>query len=492
MTILETPETVRSYIHGEYVASTANQVFENINPATGKLICHVETAGQPEVDKAVASAEDGQRVWQTMGPQARSLTLQRAAQLLRQGNTALAELEVADTGKPISEAISVDILSGAEALDYYAQLAIGLDGEHRSGAGHFSYTKNVPLGVCAAIGAWNYPLQIACWKAAPALAAGNALIFKPSELSPSTAPKLAEILIEAGLPPGVFNVVQGKKETGALLAEHEKIQKISLTGSVATGKKVLASSAASLKQATMELGGKSPIIVFADAAMDEAVSGVMLGNFYTQGEVCSNGTRVYVEKTVYKEFLSKLTERTQRLEVGDPMKASTQVGALISRSHAEKVRRYIEQGKEEGAQLILGGDDPQVTGRCAEGFFVNPTIFADCGDQMTISREEIFGPVVCVLSFETEDEAVARANNSPFGLASGVFTKDLKKAHRVADQIETGVCWVNNYNVTPTGMPFGGFKQSGIGRENGPSTLKSYTQEKTVYVELDKIDCPYQ
>ena len=342
----------------------------------------------------------------------------------------------------------------------------------------------------AGIGAWNYPLQIACWKSAPALACGNAMIFKPAELTPLTAIRLAEIYREAGLPEGVFQVVQGFADTGRLLTRHPDIRKISLTGEVGTGKAVMADAAATLKQVTLELGGKSPLIVFDDANPENAVSGALLGNFYSAGEVCSNGTRVFVQRRLRAEFVERLRARIAAMRVGDPLDPATQVGALISAEHLQKVLGLIARGRAQGARLVTGGERV-TTGALARGCFVAPTVFDACHDDMDIVRQEIFGPVMSVLEFESEEEVIARANATEFGLAAGVFTNDLTRAHRVIAQLEAGTCWINHYNVTPVELPFGGVKMSGLGRENGRAALEHYTQLKSVYVAMAAIDSPY-
>ena len=420
----------------------------------------------------------------------RGRILMNAVRLLRERNDALARLEVLDTGKPISEASVVDVASGADAIEYFAGAAPTLHGHHYDLGAAFAYTRREPLGVCAGIGAWNYPIQIACWKSGPALACGNAMVFKPAHLTPTTAVKLAEIYTEAGVPDGVFNVVQGFGSAGAALSTHPGVAKVSLTGSVATGKRVMAAAAETLKKVTMELGGKSPLIVFADADLDNAVSAAILGNFYSQGEICSNCTRVFVEEPLLAPFLTKLKERVARMRIGDPLDPGTQVGALISQEHMNKVLTYIECGKREGAKLMIGGNRA-TEGRLGKGCFVEPTVFAGCTDDMTIVKEEIFGPVMSVLTFRHEDEVVERANGTEFGLSAGVFTKDIQRAHRVIAQLEAGTCWINNYNITPIEMPFGGNKQSGIGRENSLAAIEHYTQLKSVYVEGGNVAAPY-
>ncbi|WP_038361359.1 betaine-aldehyde dehydrogenase [Bosea sp. 117] len=481
----------RNHIGGRYLPSAGGETFETINPATGEVLANIEIAGEAEVEAAVAAARKGQKLWAAMLGAERGRILKRVADLLRARNEELARLETLDTGKPIQETIAVDVLSGADCIEYYAGLAGSLSGEHIDlGPSAFGYTRREPLGIVAGIGAWNYPLQIACWKSAPALACGNAMIFKPAELTPLTALKLAEIMAEAGVPDGVFNVVQGFADTGRLLTRHPDIAKVSLTGEVGTGKKVMADAAGTLKYVTLELGGKSPLIVFDDADLDDAVSGALLGNFYSAGEVCSNGTRVFVHSSVRKAFLGKLAERVKKMVVGDPLDPATQVGALISRPHMEKVLSYIAKGRAEGAKLLAGGE--RVTaGALAKGCFVAPTVFEGCADEMSIVREEIFGPVMAVLAFDDEDEVIARANDTVFGLAAGVFTRDLARGHRVIAQLQAGTCWINHYNITPIELPFGGFKQSGLGRENGKAAIEHYTQLKSVYVNLGRVEAPY-
>jgi betaine-aldehyde dehydrogenase len=479
----------QSYIGGRYVPSASGELFDDINPATGGLLCRVEQAGVAEVEQAVAAAEAGFATWSAMTGAERGRILNRAALILRARNREIAEIEVRDTGKPIQEAETVDVLSGADCIEYYGGLAASLHGEHYQLKGAFAYTRREPLGVCVGIGAWNYPLQIACWKSAPALACGNAMIFKPAELTPRSAAVLAEIYTEAGVPAGVFNVVQGDARTGQLLVRHPAVAKVSLTGEVGTGKRVMADAAGTLKHVTMELGGKSPLIIFDDADLDNAVAAAMMGNFYTQGEVCTNGTRVFVHESVHEPFLERLAIRTRRMKIGDPLDPDTQVGALISEGHLHRVLGYIERGKRS-ARLVCGGH--RVTrGGLGSGNFVEPTVFADCTDEIELVREEIFGPVMAVLKFSREDDVVRRANATEFGLAAGVFTRDLTRAHRVVAQLQAGICWINNYNITPVEIPFGGAKQSGLGRENGLVTIEHYTQLKSVYVEMGDVACPY-
>ncbi|SFW23473.1 betaine aldehyde dehydrogenase [Pseudomonas sp. NFACC19-2] len=474
------------YIGGQYVATSSGETFDSINPATGEVLAKVQRASQADVDRAVASAAEGQKVWAAMTAMQRSRILRKAVDILRERNDELAELETLDTGKPLSETRYVDIVTGADVLEYYAGLIPAIEGEQiplRETS--FVYTRREPLGVVAGIGAWNYPIQIALWKSAPALAAGNAMIFKPSEVTSLTALKLAEIYTEAGLPAGVFNVLTGSgREVGQWLTEHPGIEKISFTGGTVTGKKVMASaSSSSLKEVTMELGGKSPLIVFEDADLDRAADIAVMANFYSSGQVCTNGTRVFVPRMLQARFEAKVLERVKRIRLGDPLDDATNFGPLVSYAHMDSVLGYIEKGRSEGARLLLGG--ARVTdGDYAKGAYVAPTVFTDCRDDMTIVREEIFGPVMSILIYDSEEEVIRRANDTDYGLAAGVVTRDLNRAHRVIHKLEAGICWINTWGESPAEMPVGGYKQSGVGRENGLVTLGHYTRIKSVQLEM--------
>ena len=479
------------FIDGDYVEDTAGTVFESIYPATGEVIARLHAATPAIVERAVASAKKAQVEWAKMSPTARGRTLKRAAEIMRERNEELSHLETLDTGKPIQETIVADPTSGADSFEFFGGVAgAALNGEHIPLGADWAYTKRIPLGVCVGIGAWNYPQQIACWKGAPALICGNAMVFKPSENTPLGALKIAEILIEAGLPKGLYNVIQGDRSTGPLLVNHPDVAKVSLTGSVPTGRRVAEAAAGALKHVTMELGGKSPLIIFDDADLDSAVGGAMLGNFYSTGQVCSNGTRVFVQKGLHDRFVERLADRTKAIRIGDPLDPETQMGPLINKAQHDKVMSYIGIGKAEGASLHYGGGEPKLQG-FENGFFIEPTIFTNVTDQMRIAREEIFGPVMSVLSFSEEDEVIDRANDTEFGLSAGVFTRDLPRAHRVIAELQAGTCWINNYNLSPVEMPFGGFKQSGIGRENSLAALALYSQEKSVYVETGDVASPY-
>ena len=470
------------FVDGAYVEDSAGAQIKVIYPATGEVIAVLHEATGAVVEAALA-----QREWAAMKPVERSRILRRAADMIRDRGEELALLETLDTGKPIQETRVADWPSGADSLEWFAGLAPAVTGETIPLGRDFVYTIREPLGVCVGIGAWNYPSQIACWKAAPALSLGNAMVFKPSEVTPLGALKLAEIFVAAGLPAGLFNVVQGRGAVGASLVTDPRVAKVSLTGSVPTGRRVYAAAAHGVRHVTMELGGKSPLIVFDDASVEDAVGAAMLGNFYSAGQVCSNGTRVFVQKGIKARFLERLAARTAGIALGDPLDEATQMGPLVSSTQLDKVLGYIETAKAEGARLICGG------GRAAinTGYFVQPTVFADVTDTMTIAREEVFGPVMAVLDFETEDEVIARANDTEFGLAAGVFTADLTRGHRVIAQLEAGTCWINAYNLTPVESPFGGSKMSGVGRENGRAAVEHYTQVKSVYVGMGPVDAPY-
>ncbi|NOD85810.1 betaine-aldehyde dehydrogenase [Ruegeria sp. HKCCD6119] len=475
------------FIDGEYVEDTNGAAIEVIYPATGEVIARLHSATPAIVEQALNSAKNAQAAWAALSGTERGRILRRASDIMRERNYDLSVLETHDTGKPIQETTVADATSGADALEYFGGLAASLTGEHIPlGGGDFVYTIREALGVCVGIGAWNYPTQIACWKGAPALACGNTMVFKPSETTPLSALKVAEILVEAGAPKGVYNVIQGYGDVGASLVTDPRVAKVSLTGSVPTGRKVYAAAADGMKHVTMELGGKSPMIVFDDADIENAVSGAILGNFYSSGQVCSNGTRVFVQKGIKEAFLKRLSERLDHAKIGDPMDENVSFGPMVSENQMNIALGYIEKGKAEGARLVYGGERIE-----RDGYFVQPTVFADVTDNMTIAREEIFGPVMSVLDFETEEEVMARANDTEFGLAAGVFTNDLTRAHRIVAGFEAGTCYINTYNLAPVEAPFGGSKMSGVGRENSKLAINHFSEMKTVYVSMNDVEAPY-
>src|SRR5688572_25247658 len=482
------------FIDGALTTGSARESWINYNPANNHPLGEVCQANDQDIEAAVSSSEKAFHIWHTITGAERGRVLVKAAHILRSRLEKIAFIETQDVGKPISEALAVDISSAADAMEYFGGMAAGIHGQFFDLKNAFGYTRPEPLGVCAGIGAWNYPIQIAAWKAAPALACGNSMIFKPSELTPTTALELAKAFMEAGAPPGLFNVVQGDGRVGRMLVDHPRIAKISLTGSVSTGKKILTGAASQLKRVTLELGGKSPLIIFEDADIHNAVSATLLANFYTQGEVCSNGTRVFVHRKIFDSVLMKLKERTEKIRLGEPADPDTQMGALISKAHMEKVIRFLDSGKSSGATLLTGGIRPEkdFKGRdITSGNFLTPAIFTDCDDSMEICKEEIFDLVLSILRFHSEDEDIESAHATSYGLAAGLFTNDIKRLLRVIHHFQAGTCWINNPNIIPIAHTFGGHKQLGQGRENSLAAIQYYTQLKSVYVELGDVESPY-
>ena len=489
---------------------TSPAATENLSPRTGRLLCRVEQSGTAAVDAAVAAARAAQPAWAALSGLERGRLLTRAAAIIRENLEPLARLDVLDNGKPVWEA-RVDLETTIASLEYYGGLAPAVVGyQARLPAGSWGYASREPLGVVGGVGAWNYPLQTCTWKVAPALAcgqyqlprdnvhfsifrfaivSGNSFVYKPSPLAPLAPVVLGEVLQAAGVPDGVYNVVQGEGETGAALANHPDCDKLSFTGSVATGSKIMAAGAAGIKSVTLELGGKSPLIIFEDADLKNAVKGALMANFLSQGQVCSNGTRVFIHASIYDEFVSEFVRQARQMKVGDPLLEDTTVGATICEAQAKKVLGYIESAVSEGATVACGGERVEVEGECSSGWYLTPAVLTDCSDSMKAVREEIFGSVAACLSFTTEQEVVERANATEFGLGAGVFTRDLGRAHRVVDRLQAGTCWINTFNLAPAELPFGGYKQSGIGRENGLAAIEHYTQYKTVYVEMNDVDC---
>ncbi|WAQ98098.1 AL9A1-like protein [Mya arenaria] len=430
-----------NYLAGARVEPSDSSAQFNLQyPATGEVLKTVGCSGSDDVHRAVSKARQAQTGWARMSGFQRGQVLKRAADIVR---------------------------GCADTIEYYGGLASTVTD------GNFSYTIREPLGVVGGIGAWNYPFQMASWKSSPALACGNTFVFKPSQFTPLTAVVLGEIYKEAGLPDGCYNIIQGEAETGQLLCNHPDVDKMSFTGSVPVGSKIMEACAKDIKHVTLELGGKSPLIVFADSHMDNAVGGAMLANFLTQGQVCSNGTRVFVQRSIHDEFLEKLVSRTKKMKIGDPFAEDTTVGATISRQQADKVLHYVQAARHEGAKVECGGEEVTPEPRFAGGQFLSPCVLSGCQDNMQVVRDEVFGSILSLLVFDEEEEVLARANDTEFGLAGGF---DLKRAHRVISKLKAGSLYLNNYNIYPVGVPFGGYKKSGIGRENGPEAIEYYTQ----------------
>ncbi|MGI9627396.1 MAG: aldehyde dehydrogenase family protein [Longimicrobiales bacterium] len=475
------------WIGNEWVDAQSGKTFEDVNPATGEVFAQVAEADAADIDKAVEAARAalGSKPWAGMNPHKRSRLLWRLADLIEENADELGALETQDNGKPYFESRKVDLPSVVENLRYYAGLADKLQGTTIPVAGPFlNYTLREPVGVVGAIIPWNFPLSMVAWKAAPALACGNAIIIKPAEETPLTALRFGELAAEAGFPPGVVNVVPGFGETaGAALVRHPGVDAISFTGSTEVGKIVMREAADTLKKVSLELGGKSPNVVFADADIPAAIRGANTGIFYGKGEVCAAGSRVLVEAAAYDEFVDGLAARAAKATIGDPMDEGTRLGAIVSEAQLNRVMHYIDAGKADGARLVAGGERVEVNGG---GNFVQATVFADVDAKMTIAQEEIFGPVAAVMPFDDVEDAIAKANDTIFGLAAGVWTRDIGKAHRVAHEIRAGTVWVNTYNQYDSASPFGGFKQSGFGRDLGlESALEKYTELKSIWVAVD-------
>jgi aldehyde dehydrogenase (NAD+) len=478
------PAATKLLINNCWVPSESGKTFATVNPSTGEEICQVAEADEADVDKAVLAARAAfeQGPWKKMRASERGRLLHRLADLIEQNADSLARLESMDNGKPLSIAKAVDVAKTVACYRYFAGWADKVQGKTIPIDGDFfCYTRHEPIGVVGQIIPWNYPMLMQAWKLAPALATGNTVVMKPAEQTPLTALRIGELIVEAGFPEGVVNLLPGFGHTaGAAIARHMDIDKVAFTGSTEVGRLIMEAAARSnLKRITLELGGKSPNIIFEDVDLDEAVEGAHLGLFVNQGQSCCAGSRVFVEEKIYDEFVEKSIARAHKRKVGDPLDPRTDQGPQVSQSQFDRVMGYIEAGKSEGATLGCGGE--RVGDR---GYFVQPTVFSGVEDDMKIAREEIFGPVMSVIAFKDVDEVIKRANRTTYGLAAGVWTRDIKKAHAVANGVRAGTVWVNCYHVLDTRAPFGGFKQSGIGRELGEYGLQQYTEVKTVTVKL--------
>ncbi len=475
----------RLLLNNEWRAAASGKTMDVVNPATEEVIAEVASAGPEDLDAAVKAARAAfEGPWAQLSARERGRLVRKLGDRLLERADEVSRLETLHNGKPISESRHIEIPAAAECLEYFGGWSDKVMGETIPVKGNYlTYTLREPIGVVAAIVPWNFPLLLAVWKVAPALACGNTVILKPASQTPLTALALGEIAIEVGLPPGVLNVLTGPGATlGQAIVQHPGIDKIAFTGDTSTGKSIMRGAADTLKKITLELGGKSPNIVLADADMEAAIRGTTVGIFYGKGEVCAAGSRLLVDRSIKDEFITRLAARAKKMVAGDPLDPKTRFGALSSKKQMETVLRYIDSGKQEGATLVAGGSRTDIgTGK---GYFVQPTVFADVRPEMTISREEIFGPVLAAIEFADLDEAIARANDTPYGLAAGVWTRDIKKAHYVARKLQAGTVWINTYNVYDTAAPFGGYKQSGFGREMSAHALEHYTQIKSVWVDL--------
>ena len=471
-------------IGGKWVPAKSGKTFETLNPANEEVLALVAEGDKADVDEAVkharAAFESGK--WSQIGPHQRARYLYKIAELIEQHAEELAELETLDNGKAIFESKNIDIPGAAETFRYYAGWASKIYGEtNPSDPGMFNFTLREPVGVCGQIIPWNFPLLMASWKLAPALACGNVCILKPAEQTPLTALRLGELILQTDLPESVVQIVTGfGPGAGSSIAEHPDIDKVAFTGSGEVGKLILRASAGNLKRVSLELGGKSPNIIFPDADMDQAVFGSMMGIFMNQGQVCCAGSRIFVQKGGYEEFTDKLSQFASGLTVGAGIDPNTRMGPLVSKEQHDRVKNYLDIGKREGAKVKIGGE----AGDQERGYFIKPTVFADVNNNMQIAREEIFGPVAAAIPFKDENDAVLQGNDTTYGLAAAVWTKDFSRAHKIARELKAGTVWINTYGMIDPISPFGGYKQSGFGRELGKHSIELYTQIKSVWAKL--------
>lgn len=486
---VETKEA-QLFIGGKWTEASSGETFEVVNPATGEVFATVAHAGTEDVNLAVQSAEKAfnSRRWHAMPALERGRVLRKVADLIRKNQMELAQIMTRENGMPVSMAMFVEIPMAADAFDFYASLVVQPLGEVTpfslsAPSEHLSWTMKEPIGIAGLITPWNFPLLMPVWKIAPALAAGCPSILKPAPETPLTALKLAELCKEAGIPDGMLHVLPGTDEAGKSIVSHPNIPKIAFTGATSTGKHILKSASEHLKRVTLELGGKSPNIIFEDADLDEAARTALFGIFYNSGQVCQAGSRILVHESVYDEFLEKLVARAQKLTVGPGTDMKNNLGPVINKEQHEKILNYIESGKSEGAKLLCGGNIPEDK---ENGYFVEPTVFSNVSSDMRIAQEEIFGPVVSVIPFKDDNEAVQIANDTIYGLAAAVWTRDIKRGLRMAQRVKSGTLWINTYQVLSPTLPFGGFKQSGIGRENGLRALDNYLETKSVICDLNE------
>ncbi|MGH9521777.1 MAG: aldehyde dehydrogenase family protein [Terriglobales bacterium] len=474
-------------INGEWRDAAGGKMFETINPATAEPLTTIADASPEDVDSAVNAArrafDDLAGPWRKMSASERGRIIWKISELIEQHIDELAELETLDNGKPIFESRYVDMPMVADVFRYFAGWATKLHGETVNiNESAFTFTQREPVGVVGAIVAWNFPLLLASWKLGPALACGNTVVLKPAEQTPLSALRFGQLCMEAGLPAGVLNIVTGGPGTGKALVQHPLVDKVAFTGSTMVGKEIMKSAADTLKRVTLELGGKSPNIVFADSDLDNAVKGAINGIFYGKGEVCCAGSRLFVESKVHDEFMGKLVERTKKLKPGDPLDPKTRLGAIVSEQQMKTVLGYIDAGKSEGAQVMIGGNRAEVGN--GKGYFLDPTVFGGVKNDMRIAQEEIFGPVLATIPFDDIEQVAELANRNQYGLAAAIWTRDIKKAHALSKRLRAGTVWINTYGLMDAALPFGGFKQSGFGRELGMHAIEHYTELKSVWLSM--------
>ncbi|HEX8179102.1 MAG TPA: aldehyde dehydrogenase family protein [Pyrinomonadaceae bacterium] len=483
----DAPRRYQLFIGGAWVDAESGQTFTTPNPATGAPLAEVAAADKADVDKAVAAARKAyEGKWAKTSARERGRLLNKLAQLVEAHAKELAALETADNGKPIRESLYVDVPQVVENFEYFAGWATKIEGETIPVPGpFFNYTLREPVGVCGQIIPWNFPLLMAAWKIAPALAAGNTVVLKPAEQTPVTALELGKLIQEAGFPEGVVNIVPGFGETaGAALAAHPDVDKVAFTGSTEVGKRIAHAAADNLTKVSLELGGKAPNIVFADADLEQAVNGAMMAIFYNQGQVCTAGSRLFLDERIKDEFLERFKTKAEQIKVGDPADKTTQMGPQVSAEQLNRIKGYVDIARGEGATVLTGGAPPELAEELRGGYFFRPTIFSEVHNQMRVAQEEIFGPVSSVITFADEKELIRQANETIYGLSAGLWTRDITRAHRFAREIKAGVVWINTFNIFNAASPFGGYKQSGYGREMGRHALELYTQVKSVWVDL--------
>ncbi|MDH5475060.1 MAG: aldehyde dehydrogenase [Cyclobacteriaceae bacterium] len=477
---------IQNYINGELVAPQSGQYIDNFNPAEGKVYSLTPDSGSQDIQRAVNAAKTAFPSWSSTPVEMRSNLLLRIAVLIDKNLNQLALAESIDNGKPLSLASSVDIPRASSNIRFFATAILHFNTDaHKMDNVAINYTTREPIGIAGCISPWNLPLYLFTWKIAPALAAGNCVIAKPSEITPMTAYLFSELCIEAGLPKGVLNIVHGLgTKAGQAIIEHQDIPIISFTGGTATGKHIAATAAPMFKKLSLELGGKNPNLIFADCDFDQALNTSVMSSFSNQGQICLCGSRILVERSIYDKFVTAFVDKVNKMTIGDPLEDTTKTGAVVSESHMKKVLSYIKLAKEEGGQVVAGGQQVHLKGRCENGYFIEPTVITGLGHNCRTNQEEIFGPVVTIMPFDTQEEAVKYANSTAYGLSATLWTENITRAHNIAHQLKSGIVWVNCWLVRDLRTPFGGMKQSGVGREGGNEALRFFTEAKNVCIKL--------